>query len=56
MKRYMSKFWVGGIGFLLSMAACNDVQDEMNGMLDENVMTFEVLHPDGKSRVTDTGF
>lgn len=52
----MSKFWVGGIGFLLSMAACNDVQDEMNGMLDENVMTFEVLHPDGKSRVTDTGF
>ena len=52
----MSKFWVVGIGFLLSMAACNDVQDEMNGMLDENVMTFEVLHPDGKSRVTDTGF
>ena len=52
----MSKFWVGGIGFLLSMAACNDVQDEMNGMLDENVMIFEVLHPDGKSRVTDTGF
>ena len=45
----MSKFWVGGIGFLLSMAA-------WNGMLDENVMTFEVLHPDGKSRVTDTGF
>ena len=52
----MSKFWVGGIGFLLSMAACNDALDEMNGMLDENVMTFEVLHPDGKSRVTDTGF
>ena len=56
MKRYISKFWAGGIGLLLSMAACNDVQDEMDGMLDKNVMTFEVLHPDNKSRVTDTGF
>ena len=56
MKRYICKFWVGGIGLLLSMAACNDVQDEMDGMLEKNVMTFEVLHPDDRSRATDTGF
>ena len=56
MKQYISKFWAGGIGILLSMTACNDGLEEVNGLSDKDVMAFEVLHPDNQSRVTETGF
>ena len=56
MKQYISKFWAGGIGILLSMTACNDGLVEVNGLSDKDVMAFEVLHPDNQSRVTETGF
>lgn len=56
MKQYISKFWAGGIGILLTMTACNDGLEEVNGLSDKDVMAFEVLHPDNQSRVTETGF
>ena len=55
MKRYINKFWAGSIGFLLAMTACNHTADE-HGRLDEDIMTFEVLHPSLQSRLSDTSF
>ena len=56
MKKYVNYIWAGGISLLLSMTACHSGADEMTDPSDKNVMTFEVLHPDKQSRVTDAGF
>lgn len=56
MKQYVNYIWAGGISLLLSMTACHSGADEMTDSSDKNVMTFEVLHPDKQSRVTDAGF
>ena len=56
MKKYVNYIWAGGISLLFSMTACHSGADEMTDPSDKNVMTFEVLHPDKQSRVTDAGF
>ena len=57
MKQYINNIWAGGIVLLLSMAACNS-SDDIQQLPENDVMTFEVLHPEqnGQSRLADTGF
>lgn len=56
MKQCINNIWAGGLGLLFMMTACNSGMDETTGLSDKDVMTFEALHPDSPSRVTDTGF
>ena len=56
MKRYINHLWAGSIGFLLTLTACGNTSDELNALPDKDVMSFEVLHPNQKSRLTDTSF
>ena len=57
MKQYINNIWAGGIVLLLSMAACSS-SDDIQKQPENDVMTFEVLHPvqNAQSRLADTGF
>ena len=57
MRQYINNIWAGAIVLLLSMAAC-DSSDDIRKQLENDVMTFEVLHPEqnSQSRLADAGF
>ena len=57
MKQYINNIWAGGIVLLLSMAACSS-SDDIQKQSENDVMTFEVLHPvqNAQSRLADAGF
>ena len=57
MKQYINNIWAGGIVLLLSMAACSS-SDDIQKQPENDVMTFEVLHPEqnAQSRLADAGF
>lgn len=58
MKRYINNICVGSLGLLFAMTACDGSLNEISDPKENDVMTFEVLHPnqDNQSRLTDTEF
>jgi len=56
MKQYINHFWAGSIGFLLALTACNSESDQPGGFSEKDIMTFDIMHPNQQSRLTDTSF